>query len=165
MTNELTHWGIKGQKWGIRRFQTKDGSLTNAGRKRYADDDGSNNNSQKKVTIAKSRKNAKAAAKESIRNDKAHNKQIEDKRNAKKQAFKDARSDINKSRTTGAKVGTVLLAGPFANRTYASVLAAGGSRNQAIAATAAATMLGGPVGHLAVSAMITSGVVNDRLKR
>lgn len=31
----LTHHGIKGQKWGIRRFQQKDGSLTQAGRKRY----------------------------------------------------------------------------------------------------------------------------------
>ncbi|EET59434.1 hypothetical protein BRYFOR_08525 [Marvinbryantia formatexigens DSM 14469] len=30
----LYHHGIKGQKWGIRRFQNKDGSLTAAGRKR-----------------------------------------------------------------------------------------------------------------------------------
>ena len=37
MSNELTHHGIKGQKWGIRRFQRKDGSLTNAGKKRYYD--------------------------------------------------------------------------------------------------------------------------------
>lgn len=35
----LLHYGIKGQKWGIRRFQRKDGSLTPAGKKRYADDD------------------------------------------------------------------------------------------------------------------------------
>ena len=33
----LEHWGIKGQKWGIRRSQNKDGSLTAAGRKRYND--------------------------------------------------------------------------------------------------------------------------------
>lgn len=33
---ELYHWGIKGQKWGVRRYQNKDGSLTPAGRKRYA---------------------------------------------------------------------------------------------------------------------------------
>ena len=32
---ELYHHGILGQKWGIRRFQNKDGSLTAAGRKRY----------------------------------------------------------------------------------------------------------------------------------
>ena len=32
---ELYHHGIKGQKWGVRRFQNKDGSLTQAGKKRY----------------------------------------------------------------------------------------------------------------------------------
>ena len=34
-TDELQHHGIKGQRWGIRRFQNKDGSLTPAGRRRY----------------------------------------------------------------------------------------------------------------------------------
>lgn len=33
--NELMHHGIKGMKWGIRRFQNPDGSLTNKGKKRY----------------------------------------------------------------------------------------------------------------------------------
>ena len=42
LTNsELKHHGILGQRWGIRRFQNKDGSLTSAGRKRYnVDEDG-----------------------------------------------------------------------------------------------------------------------------
>lgn len=31
----LEHHGIHGQKWGVRRFQNKDGSLTAAGKKRY----------------------------------------------------------------------------------------------------------------------------------
>ena len=34
-TNSLAHHGIKGQHWGIRRFQNEDGSLTNEGRDRY----------------------------------------------------------------------------------------------------------------------------------
>lgn len=32
---ELYHHGIKGMKWGVRRYQNKDGSLTPAGKKRY----------------------------------------------------------------------------------------------------------------------------------
>ena len=32
--NELYHHGIKGQKWGVRRYQNKDGSLTAAGKNR-----------------------------------------------------------------------------------------------------------------------------------
>lgn len=33
--DELTHHGIKGQKWGIRRYQNPDGTLTEEGKKRY----------------------------------------------------------------------------------------------------------------------------------
>lgn len=36
MMNELYHYGIKGQKWGVRRYQNKDGTLTPAGKKRLA---------------------------------------------------------------------------------------------------------------------------------
>lgn len=35
----LKHFGILGQKWGIRRFQNPDGTLTEAGKKRYSNPD------------------------------------------------------------------------------------------------------------------------------
>ena len=36
-SDELFHFGIKGQRWGIRRYQNPDGTLTAAGKARYGD--------------------------------------------------------------------------------------------------------------------------------
>ena len=54
MDSYIYHHGIKGQKWGIRRFQNKDGSLTTAGKKRYSDNSENVERASKEYT--KSRK-------------------------------------------------------------------------------------------------------------
>ena len=52
----LTHHGIKGQRWGVRRFQTKSGGLTSAGRKRYGVGKDSDKKSAKKEEAPKKKK-------------------------------------------------------------------------------------------------------------
>lgn len=49
MNNELNHHGIKGQKWGRRRYQNQDGSLTPAGKQRYGSEDNFNKQYEKDI--------------------------------------------------------------------------------------------------------------------
>lgn len=48
-SDELMHYGRKGQKWGVRLFQNKDGSLTPAGRIRYGKNGPPSNKSGKEL--------------------------------------------------------------------------------------------------------------------
>lgn len=46
----LEHYGIKGQQWGVRRFQNEDGSLTTEGKERYYKDDSKSGNQRNNIT-------------------------------------------------------------------------------------------------------------------
>lgn len=50
---ELYHHGIKGQRWGVRRFQNRDGTYTNAGKRRRNDDFGETNSSRSSSGVGK----------------------------------------------------------------------------------------------------------------
>ena len=62
-SNELYHHGIHGQKWGVRRFQNKDGSLTAEGYKHYGLDPNGN-----KTTRATKSEHTKERTKQYARN-------------------------------------------------------------------------------------------------
>lgn len=98
--SDLAHHGIKGQKWGQRRFQNDDGTWTAAGKERYGDDGNTNGGSQK----LSSSKNDVRAAKNAYRQAK------KDFRNSPEQKAKRA-ANAKKALKIGAAVaGTALAA-------------------------------------------------------
>lgn len=190
MINELYHYGVKGQKWGVRRYQNKDGSLTNAGKKRYdgklitvgqakgrafkADvaarrqafkdlNDSPKKHSKHQYAVAAIKSGVKAR-KASIAADKAHNKEVRKQRADEINKFIEKRNKLMTSRPVGSRIATAILGGPFANRTYNSVRTAGGSKTRAVAETAVTTALGGPVGHVAISAVIAADAADRALR-
>jgi len=75
----LSHHGIRGQRWGVRRFQNRDGSLTNAGRKRlgYATKGAAQ-------TVGKAFKAGVKAGGNAVKAVKAHHEEAEAKKKEKK---------------------------------------------------------------------------------
>ena len=64
-SGELYHHGVKGMKWGVRRYQTESGSLTPAGKKRYGDN-GSRSTGSNATSIAARGQKAVEARKKSF---------------------------------------------------------------------------------------------------
>ena len=113
--DEIKHHGIKGQKWGVRRYQNADGSLTAAGKKRY----GTSENFEKQYPADKKKsdialigasRNAARGAKEVNKNlreverekaskkQKKANKQIEEaaRENARNMTDQELREAVNR---------------------------------------------------------------------
>lgn len=66
MENTIQHHGIKGMKWGVRRYQNRDGSLTAEGKKRYERDIADNRSKKKENRIDTSSPDPKRWVKEDI---------------------------------------------------------------------------------------------------
>lgn len=87
----LAHHGILGQKWGVRRYQNPDGSLTAAGKKRYAiDEDGKIRkltSDERNAIDKKEKQRSDALAKaRAARAEKARRQAEEEKKTAERQA-------------------------------------------------------------------------------
>ena len=109
--NELTHHGIKGMKWGIRRFQNKDGSLTPAGRRRYDEPNQGTNSTNKKTQNTKSKSLHRLKLEEKYRNEGLSKEEAEQK------AIKRIKAEAYIAAAAGITVASCLAYAKYKNYT------------------------------------------------
>lgn len=113
--DELYHYGTKGQKWGIRKYQNPDGSLTPAGRERYGKKVARNiykiNKLQRKQEHAKSLDTYKKIGKK-IRKINTKNERMES--GLTKKDIESGRKAVAGFRTKGLAVSSIAKAGATA---------------------------------------------------
>lgn len=120
MNNEIRHYGVLGMKWGVRKYQNADGTLTAAGKKRYGED------GEHKYTSLETRilnKGASRGGPNAERN----------KRMAERSQDLDNRmlQYANRVKTGGNIAVRILTAGRVGGRSYQTILSAMGGQNEA----------------------------------
>lgn len=88
----LYHYGIPGMKWGIRRYQNKDGSLTPAGKKRLA----KLNSEVEKLSGKKTESNSDSETKKSSSTEKAESLKINETKKVNEMSDNELRTVVNR---------------------------------------------------------------------
>ena len=112
MDNELYHYGVRGMKWGIRRYQNSDGTLTAAGKKKarqeYKNDNATAYELGKSATVY-GHATAKSM-KRTVRYENRLQKQYEKDPEGQKFGTKFWRNRWNASATTTSQLATAYMA-------------------------------------------------------
>ncbi len=110
MENELYHHGIKGQRWGVRRFRNEDGTLTNAGKRRYGENLDINDRSRTnvaKIRLGEARRRLDVAKENSKKtNNNYRVAELKGRERSAKQAVKDSKK-IDRGAKYAAKGQTI----------------------------------------------------------
>ena len=106
--SDLAHHGIKGQKWGVRRFQTASGSLTSEGKRRYSRMFSNKDTYERIKSIRKSDRYDNMSRRQKASLDKAEaywKARAEGKKPTEKRGIIKRQSDRYRSYSTKARIG------------------------------------------------------------
>ena len=106
-SDELSHHGILGQRWGIRRYQKKDGSLTPAGLKRYGSEANYKKIQRAEATARKEAEKAKYRARTEKEIAKINKKYKINKPDVKKEEAKAKEETKEKEKSSKPKAKTI----------------------------------------------------------
>ena len=151
--NALAHYGVLGMKWGVRKYQNPDGSLTAKGKKRYGEGgqykyESRDTKSLSKQTSRLEKKIGKATESGNAKKAEKLAKKLEKKENRLKASkiMDEAYQNYAKTTSVGKAIAQNLIFGPFGARAYQQTRALGGSRGVSAAAGFASNILTGWAG-------------------
>lgn len=149
--DELYHFGVKGMRWGVRRYENYDGTYTKAGLKRYKESDEGYDFMDQTYKMAKDGRSSKAALK-SIKNSmKAYKKQM---KADYKQLKRDKLADEGKKQYAQGKRITTNV-----GNTLAGVVGVGGFATSSVLAFSSDNKLRSMTPYVAIGSTVASAAL------
>ena len=160
----LEHHGILGQKWGVRRYQNKDGSLTEKGKKRANEIKEKEDKKFEKINKKYNKLLEKAGDEDYKKKYAEEWKEKAIKKQKDQNEWKQVRRDYKDDESYVNKVVKTLLFGPFGTYIYNSARAAGNTRLASSGYVALGAVLGGPLGDAAIATIISDDYKQKNFK-